>query len=171
MPDADQEPPAACSDLVEPPYEEEDAIDPGVENGPYEFKDLETLLRSPVYTLSFERAFRFLVSLGQMQGSEEEYVSKVFRSWIFTDRVRSPTRFERGLAPDVIWRRVPAHDERWRDFSMIAPRYVTLGTSEADCERSLSAQKSIQGLHTTKIGVDLLEDVLSEKISWQSDKG
>lgn len=156
---------AVCSDAVEPQIEEEDAIDSDVEMGPYELEDLETLLRSPVYTVSFEMAFRSLVSLGQMQGLEEEYVYEVFRSWIFTDRARSPTRLERGCSPDVIWRRAPAHDERWRDFSMIALRYVTLGTSEADCERSLSAQKNIQGLHTTKIGIDLLESRLRAHFS------
>ena len=50
-------------------------------------------------------------------------------------------------------------------FSMVALRYVTLGASEADCERSLSAQKNIQGLHTTKVGIDLLESRLRARYS------
>ena len=144
--------------------EEEEAIDSAKEHGSSE-KNLETLLSSSVYDISFERAFQSLASVGEMQGLDEEYIYNVFRSWLFSDRAHSPTRLERRCSPDVIWRRAPAHEESWRGFSMVALRYVTLGASEADCERSLSAQKNIQGLHTTKVGIDLLESRLRARYS------
>ena len=144
--------------------EEEEAIDSAKENGSSE-KNLETLLSSSVYDISFERAFQSLASVGEMQGLDEEYIYNVFRSWLFSDRAHSPTRLERRCSPDVIWRRAPAHEESWRGISMVALRYVTLGASEADCERSLSAQKNIQGLHTTKVGIDLLESRLRARYS------
>ena len=146
-------------DLVQEEEEEEEAGD--VEFDKETPQDVATscdaLCSTPVYDLSFEIAFSQLKLMGHKQGLTEDYVYEIFRNWIFRDRCDSPTNMERHCSPDVIWRRAPSHDERWRDFSMIALRYVTLGASEADCERSLSKQKDCQGLHTTKIGSDLLD--------------
>ena len=120
-------------------------------------RDLDILLSSPVYNVSFEIAFNQFRLMGTKHEIAEDYVHEIFRSWIFSNKSTGPTRMEKQCSPDMIWRRAPSHDERWRDFASIALRFVTLGASEADCERSLSKQKDCQGLHITRIRPDLLE--------------
>lgn len=123
-------------------------------------RDLNVLLNSPVYDISFETALLQLTTTAQYNGLSTEYMYDIFRTWLFADRATTPTRMERQCSPDVIWRRAPSHDENWRAFSAVAMRYVTLGASEADCERSLSTQRTIQGLHITNISTPLLESRL-----------
>ena len=122
--------------------------------------DLSVLLKSPVYDVSFKTALLQLTTTAKYNGLSAEYVYEIFRTWLFADRAKTPTRMERQCSPDIIWRRAPSHDENWRGFAAVAMRYVTLGTSEADCERSLSKQKTIQGLHITNISTPLLESRL-----------
>ena len=118
---------------------------------------LDSLSQSSVYDVSFEITLNQLRLMGRKNGIPEDYIYEIFRSWIFSNRDTGPTRMTKNCCPDIIWRRAPSHDEHWRDFCSIALRYVTLGTSEADCERSLSKQKDCQGLNITRIRSDLLE--------------
>lgn len=126
----------------------------------YEIADIRTSARATGILRRFsgwEYTLNQLRLMGSKNEIPEDYIYEIFRSWIFSNRDTGPTRMTKNCSPDTIWRRAPSHDERWRDFCSIALRYVTLGTSEADCERSLSKQKDCQGLHITRIGSDLLE--------------
>lgn len=144
-------------DLSQEMKEEEDFEEPGSEQEDETPHTIDILLSSPVYNVSFEIAFNRLRLMGQKHEIAEAYIYEIFRSWIFSNKSTGPTRMEKQCSPDIIWRRAPSHDARWRDFASIALRFVTLGASEADCERSLSKQKDCQGLHTTMIKSDLLE--------------
>lgn len=118
---------------------------------------LDELLCTPVYNFRHETAFREIERLGRIFGIDSMYLHNCFRSWLYEDRRDTPTRFQIGQSPDVIWRQVPAVKGEWREFAQIALRLVTIGTSEADCERALSRQRDVQGLHTNNIRTDLLE--------------
>lgn len=118
---------------------------------------LEKLLDTPIYNVTHGQAFAEIERLGNILGIDCNYLHKCFREWLYEDRNDTPTKYEQGQSPNSIWRRVPAVDGHWRDFAQIALRLVTIGTSEADCERSLSKQRDVQGLHANSIRTDLLE--------------
>ena len=118
---------------------------------------LEQLFNVPVYEPTFATALFEIARVGQALGVPAEYCEEKLRSWLYGDRRRTPTQSAIGLSPDTIWRRAPANNEEWRHFSDIALRFITIGASEADCERSLSKQRDIQGLHTTNIRMDTLD--------------
>ena len=118
---------------------------------------LEELLQVKVYQYDFSVAFTEIKRLGEILEIDERYLYERYRTWVFERRSDTPTCHEIGESPDHIWRRVPAVDNGWRDFSEIALRLVTITTSEADCERSLSRQRDVQGIRTSVISTDLLE--------------
>ena len=118
---------------------------------------LEELMLLDIYTCDHSTALLELIGLGKCLGVAEGYIEEKFRLWIYADRSDTPTKFSIGQSPDTIWRRVPAFCEEWRQFADVSLRLVTIGTSEADCERSLSRQKDIQGLHTTNVRTETLE--------------
>lgn len=118
---------------------------------------LEELLQVDVYQYDFSVAFTEIKRLGEILEIDERYLYERYRTWVFERRSDTPTCHEIGQCPDHIWRRVPAVDNGWRDFSQIALRLVTITTSEADCERSLSRQRDVQGIRTSVISTDLLE--------------
>ena len=117
----------------------------------------ENLSKIAIYQPSFATALSEITRVGEALGIQAEYCEQKLRSWLYDDRRITPTQSAIGLSPDLIWRRAPANDEEWRPFADIALRFITIGASEADCERSLSRQKDIQGLHTTNIRMDTLE--------------
>ena len=49
---------------------------------------------------------------------------------------------------------------QWREFSDLAIRFISIGTSEADVERSFSLQKSIANLYTYNINPETMESHL-----------
>ena len=118
---------------------------------------LDRLIQENVYKCEHAVALAELTDMGRRLGVPPNEVEEKFRTWIYCPRSDSPTRYSVGESPNTIWRRVPAISEDWRQFADVALRFVTMGTSEADCERSLSRQKDIQGLHTTNIRVETLE--------------
>ena len=120
-------------------------------------QELESALSFDLYEFSFARACQELCRTGNILGLDEKYVYSIFRSWVFDDRDKTPTRWQVGMSPNDTWRQVPANCEEWRSFAELAIRFVTIGTSEADCERMLSRQKDIQGIRTNNIRAELLE--------------
>ena len=118
---------------------------------------LERLMLLDIYPCNHSTALQMLIALGKRLGVPERYIEEKFRLWIYADRSDTPTKFCLGQSPDAIWRRVRAFSEEWRQFADICLRFVSIGTSEADCERSLSRQNDIQGLHTTNIRTETLE--------------
>ena len=115
------------------------------------------LLGVSVYDYTHEAAFTEIARVGTILGISQEYMHECFCQWLYSDRSTTPTKYDITSSPNTIWRRVPVVNSRWRDFARLALRFVTVSTSEADCERSLSLQKDIQGLHTCNITTDLLE--------------
>ena len=162
--DSDSEPADEMVDdgmemIVTPEFEEEEDIE-GTDNlSKCDIFDLalEQLMKLDIYVCDYSTALRELIALGNRLSVPEDYIEEKFRSWIYLDRSQTPTRFCIGESPDTIWRRVPALCEEWRPFADISLRFVTIGTSEADCERSLSRQKDAQGLHTTNIRAETIE--------------
>ena len=118
---------------------------------------IQELLEVPVFEYSFANSFEEIKRVGQLLGLDARYMYSCFRTWLYEDRTKTPTGHEIGQSPDMIWRRTPSIDDRWRDFAKLCLRFVTIGTSEADCERSLSRQRQVQGLNTTNITTELLE--------------
>jgi hypothetical protein len=98
-------------------------------------------------------AERFLVDHARRinpETSESEFLIRKFREdWLFGDPSRLPFRWDIETDPNSIWRR--AHlSEDWMKFTDLALRLISIGTSEADCERSLSIQRDIAGAHATQ---------------------
>ena len=120
-------------------------------------EDIDSVLSYDIYNFCFAKACQELCRIGKILGLDEQYVYRMFRSWVFDDRNQTPTKWQIGFTPNDIWRQVPANCEEWRSFAELAVRLVTIGTSEADCERMLSKQKDIQGIRTNNIRVELLE--------------
>ena len=118
---------------------------------------LEQLIQQNIYECQHSVALAELTEMGMRLGVPPNDVEEKLRTWLYCERSDTPTRYTVGESPNTIWRRVPAVREDWRQFADVALRFVTMGTSEADCERSLSRQKDIQGLHTTNIRVETLE--------------
>ena len=127
------------------------------DDGPELPSDLERLLNYDVYKFCFARALDEIVRVAALLGTSSQDVCSFLRTWIYEDREHTPTIHQIGMTPDAIWRRAPAHSEEWRPFAEIAIRFITIGTSEADCERMLSKQRDVQGIRTSNIQNDLLE--------------
>ena len=140
--------------------EDDENIDPDSDSSAREEilrLSIAELLDLPVYDYTHEAAFAEISRVGTILGMSQEYVHECFCEWLYSDRSTTPTRYDASSSPDTIWRRVPVVNGRWRDFAGLALRFVTVSTSEADCERSLSRQRHIQGLHTCNITTELLE--------------
>ena len=58
-----------------------------------------------------------------------------------------------------LWRKAHMFSQ-WREFSDLAIRFISIGTSEADVERSFSLQKSIANLYTYNINPETMESRL-----------
>jgi hypothetical protein len=66
------------------------------------------------------------------------------RHWLFGEPDRLPFRSVTEVDPNKIWRQVHLSEE-WMRFAGMASRLISVGTSEADCERSLSIQRNTVG--------------------------
>jgi hypothetical protein len=84
-------------------------------------------------------------------GYEPEKVSGLFENWIFQEVQLSPS-----LNPDQYWRRFRGRPDKLAPLVHVGIHFSTLGCSEADVERLLSAQKHIQGVHGTNCRTDTL---------------
>ena len=118
---------------------------------------IEELLDVSVYNYTHEAVFNEMARVGAILDIPREYVHNCLCEWLYSDRRTTPTGYDVTASPDTIWRRVPVVNNNWRDFAGLALRFVTISTSEADCERSLSRQRDVQGLHTCNISAELLE--------------
>lgn len=123
---------------------------------------LDARLNVDIYKFSHAKALREIVRVGRLFGVEEGYIQDKLSVWLYGRREENPTSPNVGHSPDKIWRCVPASCEDWRQFAEIALRFVTISTSEADCERLLSRQRDIQGIRTSNIRAELLEALLRE---------
>ena len=109
-------------------------------------------------SLSSSAACASTVRVGQLLGLVARYMYNCFRTWLYEDRTKTPTGHEIGQSPDMISQtESPSIDDRWRDIAKLCLRFVTIGTSDANCERSLSRQRQVQGLNTSNITTELLE--------------
>jgi hypothetical protein len=119
----------------------------------FKAQSLQSLLSFSVYRDLYTTAERFLVDYGRRidpETRQSESVIRQFRDdWLFGDPNRLPFRWETETDPNLIWRR--AHlSEEWMNFADLALRLISISTSEADCERSLSIQRDIVGAHGTQ---------------------
>ena len=121
---------------------------------------LDALLNVDIYKFGHAKALAEITRIGRILGIEECYIQEKFSAWLYAPREDTPTALNVGQSPDIIWRCVPANCEDWRQFAEVALRFVTIATSEADCERMLSRQKDVQGIRTSNIRTDLLETLL-----------
>ena len=121
---------------------------------------LDALLNVDIYKFSYGKALAEITRLGRGLGLEKGYIEQKFSTWVYARREDTPTASNVGDSPDRIWRCVPAHCEDWRRFAEIALRFITISTSEADCERMLSRQRDVQGIRTSNIRTELLETLL-----------
>ena len=118
---------------------------------------IDALLTSTIFEFNFSVVSDELVRMGEILCIEPDYIRERLRVWLFAPREETPTCHDVAQSPDTIWRRVPANSEDWRSFAELALRFVTISTSEADCERMLSRQRDLQGLRTSSIRTELLD--------------
>jgi hypothetical protein len=81
------------------------------------------------------------------------------------DRVEKKFRCRmfKGIVPDTLtdedihWRTVHALGDKWKDLGRIGVRSASMATSEAEVERLLSVQKTVQGIHGVHFGTATLD--------------
>lgn len=89
---------------------------------------------------------------------DEENIRNMFRCWLYEapDELPFEDAIKQNLNSNEIWRRAHSY-KSWIDFSTVALRYVTCGTSEAEIERLISIHKRIVGGCMTNLGYETLE--------------
>jgi hypothetical protein len=111
--------------------------------------DIDHRLACPVYEDLMLKADGCLAALAETLGFSADRAVESLHNWISTpsEILRFPLLGNRS--PDTIWRNAHQYDA-WRDFSEVALRIVTLGTSEADVERIISTHQDIGSLKGTR---------------------
>jgi hypothetical protein len=81
--------------------------------------------------------------------SSDYLIQHFQQQWMFGDPDRLTFCWGADANPNAIWHQ--AHlSEEWSRFAEIVIRLISVGTSEADCEHSLSTQRTIVGAHGTR---------------------
>jgi hypothetical protein len=75
----------------------------------------------------------------------------MFRDW-WTGDEKIPATSN----PDAYWREFHGRAGELKNLAHIALRFITLGCSEADMERTISLQKHIQGVHGTNYRLEII---------------
>ena len=78
-----------------------------------------------VHNFTYDIAFREVELLGRVFGIDSIYLRNCSRTWLDEDRLDTPTKYQIGQSPDVIWSQVPTVKGEWREFAGIARRLFT----------------------------------------------
>jgi hypothetical protein len=92
---------------------------------------------------------------------EETDFGQLLETWLFDLPMTNGNQFndkQDCWKANEYWRTVfRDHGEPWVGFCKVVMHFVTLGTSEAEVERTLRQQKDIQGRYGTNYGTDTLD--------------
>ena len=118
---------------------------------------IDDKLSQDVFNRIFHIGEKKLIETATILGIDSNLISTRLYEWIFTN-AESNVQLANIFINDenTIWRRLHCYDE-WSQFSEIALRFISIGCSESDVERSLSLQKEVLNMHTYNIGSDTLE--------------
>jgi hypothetical protein len=126
--------------------------------------DFEDLVNSGAISIPIaERQVRAMQEgLGLMgRDGEETDFRKILGIWLLEEPGKDGNFFSDSVElwnPSNYWRRVFRDGKKpWTDFCQMAMHFVSLGTSEAEVERTLRRQKDIQGRYGTNFGTDTLD--------------
>jgi hypothetical protein len=127
-------------------------------------EDIEHMLAYPLYDDLMTSAANCITSLAAILGFSEDAAYATLHNWITTasEVLRFPLLGNQS--PDTIWRNAHLYDG-WRDFSEVAMRIVTLGTSEADVERLISVHRDIASLKSTRYSHSTIRNRLQLRVS------
>jgi hypothetical protein len=161
-------------ELVKDIFEDElDPIDEEAEEVP-SYRELQSdlfhgtaidgMFAYPLYCDLMSKADRCVESLADRLGMSPDESVQSLHDWIET--AGDPLWFPRlgDRSPDTIWRHAHQSDRR-RDFSEIAMRIVTLGTSEADVERMISTHRDVASLQGTRYSHRTLRSRLQLRVT------
>jgi hypothetical protein len=163
-------------EIVEPELETGlDQFEPGSEEllsyrelqaGLFTEGDIEHMIAYPLYSNLMAKADHCIGDLAQKLGMSPDESIQCLHNWIemAVETLRFPVLGDRS--PDTIWRHAHQYDE-WRDFSELAIRIITLGTSEADAERIISVHRDLASLKGTRYSHRTLQSRLQLRISRQ----
>ena len=119
--------------------------------------DLHTRLNSNIYQSIYEIAEKKIISTASLLGMDSFKIKEDLFKWLSKDpKSLGGIGYLFGLDNNLFWRRAHCYSE-WSDLSRIAMLFITIGTSEADVERSLSLQKEIVGQHTFCMNLETIE--------------
>jgi hypothetical protein len=130
----------------------------------FESGDIEHMLAYPLYEDLMLKADGCIASFAEILGFSPDQAVESLHNWISTpsEILRFPLLGNRSV--DSIWRNAHQYDA-WRDFSEIALRIVTLGTSEADVERIISIHRDIASLKGTRYSHLTIRNRLQLRVS------
>jgi hypothetical protein len=126
--------------------------------------DIEQMLAYPLYEDLMTSAANCIPSLAETLGFSGGAAFEALHNWI-----RIPSEVLRfpllgNQSPDTIWRNAHLYGA-WREFSEVAIRIVTLGTSEADVERLISVHRDIASLKSTRYSHSTIRNRLQLRVS------
>lgn len=120
--------------------------------------DIEKLLDIDIFGDIVRIAENELSRMSKELGFDPEIIRKQFHTWLFeqTDELPFKDSLLNNTNANDLWRAAHSYND-WKNFSTVAVRYVSCGTSEAEVERLISTHKRIINGCMTNIGFDTLE--------------
>jgi hypothetical protein len=126
--------------------------------------DIELMLNFPLYDDLMGTARSCIASFAKILGFSTEQAIESLHNWIVTPSDVLGFPLVGNRSPDTIWRNAHIYDA-WREFSEVALRVVTLGTSEADVERIISVHRDIASLKSTRYSHATIRSRLQLRVS------
>jgi hypothetical protein len=117
----------------------------------FEVGDIEQMFEYPLYLglMSKVDTDRCIESLAQKLDMLPDQSIQSLHNWIEMPAEMLRFSLLGDRSPDTIWRSAHQYNE-WQDFSRLAVRVITLGTSEADVQRIISAHQDLASLKGTR---------------------